>query len=302
MTRRRLIAALAALVALAAASPAVGAPDRSGSVAAGGATFKWEGGPITGFLLTSDLGDAFECGDPGKDCDDTLINFSAGSANVTIAPTSDGSVDLDLYVYKSNAQGEAGQFVKSSAGGTSDELVTFPAQAGPYLVRVVAATATDGTYHGEAKLTAAAAKALPGEVDYGVDPADPNADKGGGGANTLANDKPPTTTVRAPRFSQSRVLSGTARDSDGKVAYVDVALVRLFSKSCKALTAAGTWRTLRKCSAPPFLRARGTTKWHYTMRRRLAKGRYVVFARATDNLGRREGGFGPKNRIRFRIT
>jgi hypothetical protein len=299
MIRARLIAPLALTAALLATSTAVAA-DHNGTVTLGGPAFKWDSDPMTGFLLTSDLGDQVQCDDPGKDCDDTLLRVDAGPLSVTTTSSDPNTVDMDLYVYPSNDKGEIKGDGKSSAGSTADENVTLPASAGFYLVRVVAATATAGTYHGEA---VEVGKVAPGDVDYGVDPADPNGGSGGGGGGTTrANDIPPTTTARRPRFSQSRVLTGTASDPDGKVAYVDIALVRVLSKSCRGLRADGTFAKLRKCSAPSFLRARGTKNWHYTLRHRLAKGTYVLFARATDNLGRPEGGFGKRNRVTFRIT
>ena len=51
----------------------------------------------------------------------------------------------------------------------------------------------------------------------------------------------------------------------------------------------------------PFLRARGGKSWRLTLRRALRAGRYVVLARATDDKGRREGGYGPANRVRFTV-
>ncbi len=303
MSRRRVTTILGLTGAVAACATALGAPARTGTVKLGGPAYAWDGGPITGALITSDISDSVPCGSPGKDCDDTLLNLDAGPATVSISSDDPGSPDLDLYVYRSNAQGDAGEPVKSSAGASATESVTFPASAGQYLVRVIPATAVQGTYHGEAKevVDATKAKPLPGEVDYGTDPADPNASNGTG-TKTRANDVAPTTTAHAPKFSQSKVLRGTARDADGKVAYVDVALVRVLSHTCRGLTPTGTWRKLKKCTAPTFLRARGTTSWHYTLRHRLPRGNYVLFAKATDNLGRAEGGFGKRNRVRFRIT
>jgi hypothetical protein len=298
MTRRRLIGLLAAAATTLAAATALGAP-RTGTVTNGGPPYTWDGGPISGTFAFSQVGDNFNCGDPGKECDGTIVNFANGQATVTIAGTNSGSSDLDLYVWKANAQGQPVGDPKSSTGSTADETVTFPAEASPYLVRVVPAVAANGTYHGEAKEPA---KYVPGEVNYGTDPADPGAGDGGRGVTTRANDLAPTTTARAPKHSASRVLRGTARDPDGKVAYVDVALVRQFARSCRALRPNGSWRTIRKCSAPPFLRARGTTNWSLRLDRPLAKGVYVLFARATDDLGRAEGGFGKANRVTFKIT
>lgn len=306
MTRRRAIPLLAVTSAVLISSTALGA-DRSGNVAPGGAPFAWESGPMTGLLLTSDTGDLVDCDSPGKDCDDTLLNVGAGQLTVKTDSSDPATQDVDLYVYPSDAQGAIKGDGVSSAGGTPAEEVTVNAKtAGFYLVRVVAAAAAQGTYTGEAKelaLTAAPTKTQPGEVDYGVDPADPDAGKTQpASGKTLANDLAPSTTARAPASSQSRVLRGTASDPDGKVAYVDIALVRVLSKSCRGLRPNGTFAKLRKCTAPLFLRARGTKSWHYTLRHKLPKGTYRLYARATDNVGRSQGGFNKRNRVTFKVT
>lgn len=300
----RIVLLATGLVALGAA-PALGA-DHTGSVSPGGAPFSWDGGPISGGLSDSDAYLAVPCDSPGNDCDDTLVNVSlshGATAQATASITGPSGTDLDLYVYKSDASGTVGDAVDSSAGGTANEAVTFDVDPGYYLVRVYAATATAASYKGTMKVVA---RPVPGEVNYGVDPADPNAGQGGGGgggqATTLANDLAPASIARAPAASQSRVLRGTASDRDGKVAYVDVGLVRRGKGGCSALTASGSWRTIHKCTAPPLLRAKGATRWHLTLRRPLAKGLYVLYSRATDNLGRREAGFSQRNRVRFRVT
>jgi hypothetical protein len=302
MTRRRAILLIAASLATLATATAIAAPDHTGTVVTGGPAFTWEGGPISGSLATTDVYLNVPCDAPGNDCDDTLLNVSVsggGTAQGSVKITGPANTDLDLFVYRSDANGEPGAFVKSSAGSTANEQVTFEVDPGYYLVRVYAATAAAASYKGEATVIA---RPLPGEVNYGVDPADPGAGQSGSGSTTLANDLAPTSTARAPRFSQSRVLTGTARDADGKVAYVDVGVVRKLSRSCLSLTATGRWRKIAKCTAPRFLRAKGTTRWRLTLRRRLAKGLYIVSSRATDNLGRREGGFNKRNQVRFRIT
>jgi hypothetical protein len=302
MTRRRAILLIAASLGTLATATAIAAPDHTGTVTAGAPAFTWEGGPISGSLATTDVYLNVPCDAPGNDCDDTLLNVSVsggGTAQGSVKITGPANTDLDLFVYRSDANGEPGAFVKSSAGSTANEQVTFEVDPGYYLVRVYAATAAAATYKGEAKVIA---RPLPGEVNYGVDPADPGAGQSGGGSTTLSGDLAPTSTVRAPRSSRPRVLTGTARDADGKVAYVDVAVVRKLSRSCLALTATGRWRKLAKCSAPRFLRAKGTTRWRLTLPRGLTKGLYIVSSRATDNLGRREAGFDKRNQVRFRIT
>ena len=305
MRLRRHITLLAVCLAtFAALAGTAAAADHTGSVSAS-APFKWHGGPLTGTFSTTDVYGNIPCDAPGNDCDDTLINVSVPSgstAQATVSITGPDGNDLDLFVYQSDASGTVGDGVSSSAGSTADETTTFDVAPGYYLIRVVAATATAAEYDGDAKVVA---RPAPGEVNYGVDPADPNAGSGGGGggrATSLANDLAPASIAKAPRFSQSRLLTGTAADKDGEVVYVDVGLVRIRARGCTVLRANGRFRPLRKCSAPPLLRAKGTSRWHLTLPSRLPKGTYVVFSRATDNLGRREAGLNKRNRVRFRIT
>jgi hypothetical protein len=301
MTRRSRIGLLTlALVAFASTSAL--AVDHSGSVS-DTKPFTWKGGPLTGSFSTTDVYENVPCDTPGNDCDDTLINVSVPSGHTaqgTVAIDGPDGNDLDLFLYTSDASGKVGDPITDSAGSTADERLTFDAAPGYYLARVVAATATAAEYNGTVSLVA---RPVPGEVDYGVDPANPGAGNGQSlGTTTRANDLAPATTAKPPTTSQSRVLRGTASDKDGRVTYVDVGLVRVGKHGCSALKPNGTFAKLRKCSAPPLIRAKGTTRWHLTLPKRLAKGSYVVFSRATDDLGRREGGFNKRNRVRFRIT
>jgi Bacterial pre-peptidase C-terminal domain len=310
MTRRRLLIPVTGLLVALGAVVALAAPNQSANVAAGGPAYTWQSRALHGALSDADAYTAAPCNVPGNDCDDTLINVTtSGGATAQGTVTIDGpdgnGHDLDLYVYKSNADAEAGAFVRSSTSGTADEQVTFDADPGYYLIRVYAATtasAAGDTYKGVAKIVP---NPLPPDVDYGRDPANPSdtGATGAPGSTSLASDFAPSSRARAPRTSQALTLTGTASDRDGKVAYVDVGLVRLGKRGCTALRPNGKFRKIRKCSAPPpLMRAKGTKRWHLTLSKRLAKGSYVVYSRATDNLGRREGGFGPRNRVRFRIT
>ncbi len=288
---------------------ALAAPNRTGSLAVGG-SYNWDGGPITGAVATAEVGDTVPCGAPGKECDQTLLNVTS-NGQLSVKTTSDdaGSTDLDLYLYASNANGDQGKFLKSSTGPDANENLSAEAVAGYYLVVVVPATATAGTYKGSASL--AALPPEPGDVDYGKPPPPPpgggGTTGGDGGASGGASAPPaapnlaPATKASAPKARPVRSLNGTAADPDGTIAYVDVALVRGTGKNCRRLSAKGTFVTLHKCTAPAFLRAKGTTTWRLALRRPLAKGTYVLYARATDVEGRPDGGFGAANRLTFRV-
>jgi hypothetical protein len=311
MSARRRIAALglAALAALLVATTALGALNRKGSVTTS-APYKWDGGPVTGVTTISNVNDVTPCDVPGKDCDDTLLNTAPGQVTVHINSSDANAPDLDLYVYRSDDQGTEGKFVRSSTGATAEEKVTFKAVSGGYfLVRVIPATATAGTYQGDA--TELPLPPTPTGGDYGTDPNVPGGGSpgdggsggtggGGTGGGAPGDDLAPAAKVRHPA-NGFRSLSGTASDPDGKVAYVDVALVRVAGTHCRALRPGGRLKPIKKCTAPPFVRARGTTAWTLPLTRRLPRGAYVIYARATDNQGRGEDGFGPANRVRVSI-
>ena len=48
-----------------------------------------------------------------------------------------------------------------------------------------------------------------------------------------------------------------------------------------------------------FLKAKGTKKWKFKLKRRLPRGRYVVYSRAVDKLGLAETSFSRKDRNRY---
>jgi hypothetical protein len=308
MTARTITLTAALTAAL--TTVALAAPARTTSLDPGGAVYKWKGGPISGAAATTDVGENVPCG-PGKGCDETLVKATdRGQINVKTSSTDRNSADMDLYLYASDASGKEGKFVKSSAGGTPAEEVTANVTAGYYLVRMVAAAAVNGTYDGQAQLRALPPLAAEGGPDFGDDPAaglggsgSGSGTAGSGGSTTTgssADDLAPAAKVRRPG-GRVRILRGTATDPDGKVAYVDVSLLRVRGKRCSALTAAGSFKSVKKCAPGPFLRARGGASWHLALRRALRPGTYVVYARATDDKGRREGGFGPGNRLRVRV-
>lgn len=322
--RQKIAMGAAAAALLATAAAAVAEPNRETALTPGGPGYGWDGGPVSGAALFAEIGAVVPCG-PGKECDDTLIHAPERGQLVLNIDSEDPhpGQDIDLYLFASDAEGQPGTQLKSSTTATSTESITHNVDGGYYLVRVVAALAEGAVYKGEA-----AQAVLPPldedrrPPDFGPDPAPSggSGDSGGsggsgggsggsgsGGASGTTRTTPPVTNaapssrVRRPG-RRSRRLSGTATDPDGRVRYVDVALVRLRADNrCRALTPRGTWRRIRKCSAPPFVRARGRETWRVSMRRPLRAGRYALYSRATDEAGRPEGGFGAGNLLRFRV-
>jgi hypothetical protein len=58
-----------------------------------------------------------------------------------------------------------------------------------------------------------------------------------------------------------------------------------------------------RCAPAKFLKAKGTTKWTYKLKRRLKRGKYVIYARALDKAGKKETKFSKadRNRAAFRL-
>jgi hypothetical protein len=114
----------------------------------------------------------------------------------------------------------------------------------------------------------------------------------------------------------ARGFSGTARGGVGDLAAtrlrparVHVALLRKGGKGCSWLSSTRGGFTKRspgadrECDTPRWIRADGTRSWRFKLRRRLARGRYVVYSRVTIRAGFPEARFssGDRNRIAFRV-
>jgi hypothetical protein len=54
------------------------------------------------------------------------------------------------------------------------------------------------------------------------------------------------------------------------------------------VAASGKLTSARKCSRPVFLKAKGTTTWSLTTKRRLGPGTYTIQVRARDAAGNRQ--------------
>jgi len=287
MTHRIVPAAVAAAL-LALAPAAMAAPARTGTVAVG-TEFAWDGGPFNGIAALQDISDVTGCTPGIAECDDTLLKIEAtGALAVQIGEASTSAPDLDLYIHESDEAGKDGTILKSSAGPTADEQTTLDVEPGYYLVRVRAAISFGGTYKGKATLEAPPVEPPP---PGGTPPPPPPPPA----ANVA-----PKTTVTKPTGRRITTIRGTASD-DGKVAKVRAGIVRIKGKRCDGLTAKGTFKRLKKCTAPILLTARGTTKWSLRLRKPLPKGSYRAYALATDDKGLSEGGYGKRNSVAFRV-
>jgi hypothetical protein len=102
-------------------------------------------------------------------------------------------------------------------------------------------------------------------------------------------------------------LAGTASDRGcqadgaGRVARVRVAVARQAGKRCRFLRGKTGFTGPRSCSRRVYLSAKGTARWRYTYRGRLAKGRYRAYVRGTDAAGNVPKKFAQTAIRRFRI-
>jgi hypothetical protein len=133
--------------------------DRSGTVTPS-APFTWAGTVATGQNVNYDGDDpANQCGKQVSNyCDITLVNvdpqnlYDTAVGGVQFSTTgTTPATDLDLYVYESDAAGNAGDLVGVSAGSTADERVSVVGATGYYLVVVVYFNATNAGYDGRAE-------------------------------------------------------------------------------------------------------------------------------------------------------
>jgi len=71
----------------------------------------------------------------------------------------------------------------------------------------------------------------------------------------------------------------------GEVARVEVAISRKAGKKCRFVASSGKLGSPRKCSKPVFLKAKGTTTWSLSLKRKLPHAKYTILVRARDAAG-----------------
>jgi hypothetical protein len=89
-----------------------------------------------------------------------------------------------------------------------------------------------------------------------------------------------------------------ARPPQARIAKVEVAVARRTGSTCRWLRNARGRFTRGTCDAPVWLRAKGTARFSYRVIKRLPRGHYLVFSRATNRGGASEGRFTAERRNR----
>jgi hypothetical protein len=156
MSSKRLLLAATTAAALVWAAPAAAAPDRTApDFTSAPGTYTWTGKLGVGIAPLTQVDQRIPCGTPGHDCDYTLFHTTAPGTLSAVSSTADKqSVDVDLYIYESDASGTQGELWSSSTGGTADEAVTADATGNQWwLVVANYATVVGGTYNGVASFT-----------------------------------------------------------------------------------------------------------------------------------------------------
>lgn len=140
---RALALAAAGAATLAAAAPAVAAPDRTWTLNGTTPNSQVTTAEKSGFVYTSDVSSQVPpCTPILFECDQTLVHVTEDAQKLTFSTTGTPSQtfsDVDLHVYKSDASGTMGTLLGESVTATLDEVVTVStskAKAGYYLVFV----------------------------------------------------------------------------------------------------------------------------------------------------------------------
>lgn len=276
-------------LALLALAPAAASAQADRTISAGESpTFTFDGDPAFGTNVTTELGEPMCSKAPLTYCDTTLIELKKAGLYTFATDVPDTS-DIDTALFASDATGARGKLLKEGSGFIGDDE-TFAYDADPGFVLFVAAYyfsladgfKVNGTFE-------------PATAEVPAAPAAPSAP-----APNKAPEAKISKLAKSSKASKVKSFKGTAADADGKVAKVEIALVKL-GKSCKQMTSKGKFVAAKKCQPTRFLRAKGTSKWSYKLRKRLSKGKYRLYARATDNTGARQAGFSPASKKSFTV-
>lgn len=296
--QRKTIIGLALVGALAAAAPAMGEKDATGVLGPSDSVLEWDGVGSGGTGL-QDVGDNENvgCRPAVHECYDMLIEIKApGKLTFETSSTDPKAADTDLQIFEADKDGNVKKELAESAAAepTPAEAATAPVKAGFYIARIDYTIAANATVHGKATFKASAAAAPKPAVTAPGTP----------GTTTPAASTNATPDAKASKpGGKVKGFSGTASDDSG-VAKVEVGVItKPKGGKCKELTASGKLAASKgNCNMPTtFLAAKGTSKWSFKLKKKLAKGGYILFVRAIDNAGATQAGFTPSNKIAFKV-
>jgi hypothetical protein len=157
--------AIAAFAAALLAATAFAAPKHNGTVSSAAPTFAWEGGPGNG----SGQGvAAMRCQPAVYECEDTLIEVKNPGDLFAEVKGGDGANDLDVAIYKSDAQGTTDSppnadnpDVEDVSTGKDSKTTLKKVTPGFYVVRVRIFDGIQAKWTGAATLKGAAATPAP---------------------------------------------------------------------------------------------------------------------------------------------
>ncbi len=288
MTRSRLcqLAAAGAATSLTFGAVAIAAPDRVAELGGQTPVYEWDG--------------AASGADGGVDADtdNTQVKLKeGGSLQINLSkfeePVGTGA-DFDIRVYKADGAGdpEGDPLGESIDADSEKDALKVTLKAGSYVVVVNGWVTFEGTFHGKLTFTGAG----------GTGPTGPSGPSGPSGpTGPTGTDTPPDARASKPKGKKPKKFRGTASDDKG-VSRVEIAVQTRKGSKCKQLLISGRFGAQAKCDAPTsWLRAKGTTKWSFKLKKKLKKGAYTLFARATDSAGQVQAGFTPANKRNFKV-
>lgn len=135
MIRTLSIAGAAVIASLLLAGPAMAAPDHTAKFGDANASSTWQGSPNVGIAPTAEAANALGC--DVRMCDDMLVEVTEpGRLTINVLGNEPTAVDIDLYVFSSNAAGDALTELGRVTDFDADEQFTVAkAKPGFYLVR-----------------------------------------------------------------------------------------------------------------------------------------------------------------------
>lgn len=275
----------AAAAALAAAAPGAlaKAPDRKVDLQPN-TPFSWDPPSTLGLNAGYNNGTESCGGTPIDYCDVTLIHLPSTGGELTVEATdlSLPTDDVDIYIRESDASGKLGKTVSSSANalGTiqqSEKAKVQETLESYYLAEIVYYTMTP-------------ASSFKGKASYKPGP-------------DLAS-----KILRLAKSVKASKLKGFSGTAGSEAAKVQIALVKT-SGGCQALQANGAFANAEKnddgsCGpGATFVDAKGSKKWSFKLRRKLAKGSYTLFTKGVAEDGTEETAFDTgRNRVDFKVS